>query len=291
MSGYFSIMGGLRWIESHIKTNAPNLTRMVEVTGGRGELVWMTQKYPYEVINDKDENLIRLHRITANLTDSMLTTLGKKYDFVLDGQVYQDMRKENVSALDDIDFLYTYLYLMQGGKHGDEIFKDVFMPTLQGTSWRHKLPLLKLTAMRLKDVTFENLDAIQVLEKYDSRDTFFFLDPPYPSRDRYYRIHDLDWVELRRTLKQISGSWMMICDISLSPRVGTAIRNAEKLRYIVESHNELMQLLGEYPHRIYSEPFRMGFSNLDFKERKKMYAMVANYPLADEPRQLSLSME
>jgi len=290
MSGYFSIMGGLEWLSPHIKANAPNLTTMVEVTGGRGELLWITPKYPIEVINDKDENLIRLHKVTASLSDSMLGTLGEKYDFILDEQEYQGMRTMDVSTLDDIDFLYTYLYLFQGGKHGDEVFKDVFMPTLQGKSFRKVLPLLKKTSMRLKDVIFENHDAIYILEKYDSPDTFFFLDPPYPSRERYYRIHDLDWVKLRRTLKQLAGAWMMICDISLSPRVGTAIRNTERLRYIVESHNELMQLLGEYPHHIYSEPFRMGFSNLDFKERNKMYAMITNYPLQDQPQQLSWSM-
>lgn len=291
MSGYFSIMGGLGWLANPIKANVPDLPTMVEVTGGRGELVWITQKYKNEIINDKDENLIRLHEIVVRLTDTTIKELGEKYDFILDEQVYKGMKGADVATLGDSDFLYTYLYLFAGGKHGDEIFKDVFMPTLQGKSFRRTLLVLRQTSQRFTDVVFENLDAVEVLKKYDNPNTFFFIDPPYPSRERYYRIHDLDWAELRRTLTQLAGSWMLISDISLSPRVGTSIRNKERLRYIIDSHNDLIQLLSQYPHRIFVEPFRMGFSNLDFKERLKTYAMITNYPLARGPIQIPLGVE
>ncbi len=290
MSGYFSIMGGLDWMADSFMGNIPPAQKIVEVTCGRGELIWHNSKQPFEVMNDKDENIIRLHRIVANLQDSDLNELQRRFNFILDKEEYDVKRKKIVTDLDDLEFLYLYLYLSVGGKHGDEIFKDVFMPTMQGKSFSSSLMRVKQCSYRLRNVQFECSDAVETIRKHDAHDTFFFIDPPYPSRERYYRVHDLDWEKLRKRLDNCVGKWLMVCDISLSPRVGTAIRNKNQIKYIIDSHNSLIRLLADHEHFVRIEDFKMGFSNLDFGDRKKLYAVISNYPLIKPYKQINLTL-
>jgi DNA adenine methylase len=39
---------------------------------------------------------------------------------------------------------------------------------------------------RLKELTVENLDCINVIQKYDGPNTFFYIDPPYYNEEHYY---------------------------------------------------------------------------------------------------------
>ena len=290
MSGYFSIMGGLDWVMDSVMQNLPPCSKTVEVTCGRGELIWHNSKQEVEAMNDKDENLIRLHRVVAGMRDVDFNEMQRRFDFMLNEEEYDLKRKSNATDWDDLGFLYLYLYLAAGGKHGDEIFKDVFNPMMEGQSFASSLSRVKQCSFRIKDVVFENMDATQVIDKYDDHDTFFFIDPPYPSRERYYRVHDLDWEELRRKLNNCLGKWMLVCDVTLSPRVGTAIRNKDKLKYIVDRHNSLIRLLSDHDHLILQDDFKMGFSNLDFKDRKKLYALIANYDLKKKPKQMEIQL-
>lgn len=295
MDGYFSIMGNLDWLSDPIRKHiSKTATTRVEITCGRGELVWMTPPVESEVLNDKDTNLMRLHSTVQRYDWSdpnLIIRTHPDYNFILDKDQYDYFRgltPAEISDFHDLHFLYVYLYLMRGGKHGDEIFKDVFHPSMQGKNFSGIIKRVARCSQRLKNVKLDNLDAVEAIGKYDSKDTFFFIDPPYPSRERYYRVHDLQWGDLVQKLRQVQGKWMLICEISLSPRVGTAIRNKERIRYIIESHNALMQLLCDYPHHIYTENFRAGWDNLSFTNRKKMYAMITNYELPPQERQLFL---
>jgi DNA adenine methylase len=52
-------------------------------------------------------------------------------------------------------------------------------------------PLLKKLSdptitRRLRQLTIENLDCIEVIKKYDTPDTFFYIDPPYYEKEHYY---------------------------------------------------------------------------------------------------------
>jgi len=290
MSGYFSIMGGLDWMADSFMGNLPPSRKTVEVTCGRGELIWHNYKQPVEVMNDKDENLIRMHRVVAGMRDKEFNDMQRRFNFMLDEDEYDLKRKSDAADVDDLEFLYLYLYLAAGGKHGDEIFKDVFMPSMQGKSFANSLSRAKQCSYRLREVQFENSDAVEVIERHDAHDTFFFIDPPYPSRERYYRVHDLDWEEMRKALDNCMGKWLMVCDISLSPRVGTVIRNKDRIRYVIDSHNSLIRLLSDHDHFVRTEDFKMGFSNLDFGDRKKLYAVIANYPLVKAPKQTMLQL-
>jgi len=57
-----------------------------------------------------------------------------------------------------------------------------------------------------------NVDYKEVIEKYDSETTFFYLDPPYMGREKYYINHDFDersHYELSDILNNIKGKFLL----------------------------------------------------------------------------------
>ena len=62
-------------------------------------------------------------------------------------------------------------------------------------------------------ITFvENMDFQSVIEKYDTKKTYFYVDPPYWKTENYYSNHDFDRNDHERladTLKRVSGRFSL----------------------------------------------------------------------------------
>ena len=72
--------------------------------------------------------------------------------------------------------------------------------------WRAYEPHL----MKVSEIL--NVDYKEVIEKYDSETTFFYLDPPYMGREKYYINHDFDensHYELASILNSIEGRFAL----------------------------------------------------------------------------------
>jgi DNA adenine methylase len=57
--------------------------------------------------------------------------------------------------------------------------------------------------LRISDV--ENMDFAEVIEKYDSPTTYFYVDPPYWKTENYYSNHDFDREDHERLSKSLKG--------------------------------------------------------------------------------------
>lgn len=81
--------------------------------------------------------------------------------------------------------------------------------------WSQLPDRLRMAAARLKHVYIENRPALQLLKSLDSRETLFYLDPPYPAStlnarnkvNNYYRFNmtDEDHAELLMAARGVKG--------------------------------------------------------------------------------------
>jgi DNA adenine methylase len=95
----------------------------------------------------------------------------------------------------------TASYMDYKGKYRCKVL--VFMDKLKNPKYRE----------HFDKITFvENLDFQQVVEKYDSPTTYFYMDPPYWKTENYYSNHDFDAADherLANSIKQIQGKFSL----------------------------------------------------------------------------------
>ena len=63
-----------------------------------------------------------------------------------------------------------------------------------------------------KITSIENLDYKDIIKKYDSESTFFYVDPPYFGKEEYYINHDFNketHKELAEVLNNIKGKFLL----------------------------------------------------------------------------------
>ena len=63
----------------------------------------------------------------------------------------------------------------------------------------------------IKYWTIENLDFKEIIKKYDSENTFFYLDPPYHNITNLYdyNLNDQDYIEMKQSLDNIKGKYLL----------------------------------------------------------------------------------
>ena len=77
----------------------------------------------------------------------------------------------------------------------------------QARNYHRSRERLEQFAERFQAVTVECLDWREVIERYDSDTTVFYVDPPYPAvrSEGYYPNHDIDHSALIEQLAEIEG--------------------------------------------------------------------------------------
>lgn len=81
-----------------------------------------------------------------------------------------------------------------------------------GAVWSNKINL-KPYLERIMPVTFSCTDALKFIDQFDSPQTFFYVDPPYPETDQghYKGYSQEDFEQLVDKLKNIQGSFLLSC--------------------------------------------------------------------------------
>ena len=183
----------------------------VEVFGGAGWLLFAKEPSQVEILNDFDENLINLWSVIKNTPDQFI----KSFEYTLVSRKtfneYKEKYKNN-DFEDCIEKAHVFYYLVKAA-FGSAMDRPRFGT---GSQSRNGLRIEQIkddineAYKRLQKVTIENKSFEDIFKIYDSKDTFFYLDPPYRGT-RGYRIgkfRDEQYKLLAECCRNAKGKWL-----------------------------------------------------------------------------------
>lgn len=211
-----SYYGGKQKMSSKIVPLIPKHTVYVEPFAGGAAVFFAkpwpkaTKTYYREYLNDKDERIINFYRVlqTPVKRDELLERLQLT--------LYSEAEHQKAKDLDsgtDVDRAWAYYVnisqsfsnvLSSGWK------RCTFGPNF-AAMWAERTKRLPLYLDRIASVGITCQDALTVIKQYDSPQTFFYCDPPYPNADQgHYAGYTLqDFQALVDTLNQCQGSFIL----------------------------------------------------------------------------------
>jgi len=169
--------GGKRWLVGEVLARIPPHRVYVEPLFGAGHVFWAKEPSPVEVISDVDGRLMAFYRGLAGME-------GFDCDMAPSVERWRRLRRlyESGVELGPCDYLYlvkySYACKMEHPNPGK----------LRGCEAARRPRACLVTAVadrwpeyrrRLSNATILTADWREVVERYDSPETFGYLDPPY----------------------------------------------------------------------------------------------------------------
>jgi DNA adenine methylase len=184
----------------------------VEAFGGAGHLLFYKQKSEIEVYNDIDKRLVNFFRVIKNENDF------KKFKEIIQNYKFSKKSfieaKENINKTNDKIKQAIYFFILNRLSYAGNC-KTYSKSLDKRKSYKNIIKFyLDYAHNRLKDVIIENLDFKDCILKYDSKDTLFFIDPPYlESRGLYdYELTIERHLELLKLVKSCKAKVILCSD-------------------------------------------------------------------------------
>lgn len=226
----FPYIGGkahhVKWLDPLFPNDAKTF---VEVFGGAGWVSVKSQRIlsaTQRVYNDFNPLLANVFECFRRDPAAVLAAMNArpKSDLALYKQYQQELFGQldwSTVVLGDVELAVKYLYLQTQVFAGTPLSTTnvpYFTETKAGGKYPSKYDTLKkkLNNTKITDrltaiTCVEQMDCVDVIKKYDSPDTFFYVDPPYYNMEFYYSkdFPREKHQELATTLSQIKGKFAL----------------------------------------------------------------------------------
>jgi DNA adenine methylase len=175
----------------------------VEPFAGSGAVFFAKSPAEVEVLADADPEIAFAFRALATLTDAELAILRRK-DWVGRRKTFLTLKEARPRS--KVEKLYRFLYLSHFayGKFRGRGYN----PHADGVEAQTVSRIEKFRE-RLRGVQIKAAHYVEVVKEFDSKDTFFFLDPPYRGSDVLIGEAKFDEEEFRRVLQGIRGKFLV----------------------------------------------------------------------------------
>ena len=190
METYVETFGGMFWCFFNMDLSQfPNLKKVV-----------------YNDFNPLNYNLFKCIQNPTELLKAINSIDCQKFGVEITPSIYKEqfinfqaeIFNEGFSVeLGDYDVAAKYVYILTQVFSGSKPETSSFID-LKGKykskylTFRDKLLKPDWIEHFLKITHVENMDFAEVIEKYDSPNTYFYVDPPYWKTENYYSNHDFD---------------------------------------------------------------------------------------------------
>jgi DNA adenine methylase len=238
MKPLISYYGGKQRLSSTILEMMPDFKVFVEpFCGGAAVLFAMPPNSKrVEVLNDKDERIVTLYRVAKTQPKELLK--------LIDATPYSRSCHKKASkiwaepqGITDLEVAWAvYVTIMQG--FGNKPNAGWGFGIAQGGCgpkyWVNTKVRVEEQLSRLDNVYIECDDALKVIDRWDSKDTFFYVDPPYPNTEcGHYKGYTLDdYKTLIDKLSTIKGKFLL----SNYPQAVTIPEEWHKLEKTLSCH-------------------------------------------------------
>lgn len=163
-----------------------------------------------EVANDLNGEIINLFRILQRHYPQLMDVMRFQ---IVSRREFERLRKTDPATLTDLERAARFLYLQRLAFGGQ--VAGVFGVAPQHAprfSLARLEPILDAAHERLDGVVFESLDWADLVERYDSPDTLFYLDPPYWGGENDYgkgMFARSDYARMAEVLASLKGRFLL----------------------------------------------------------------------------------
>ena len=214
--------GGKSYLLNRLIPLIPPHQVYVEAFGGGAALLLSKPPSPVEIYNDINHHLVNFFRVLKDEAkfDRLLRYLAltpySREEHMYAVEHYAD------NSLDEVERAALFYVACQqslngvvGGAWARNKFYSRNGMAKKVSAWLGNIAGLPEIAQRLLAVQIECSDFQKVIEDYDSKDTFYYLDPPYlpetrVARSAYeYEMTVDDHIRLLKTIVQLDGKVML----------------------------------------------------------------------------------
>ena len=193
--------------------------------GMGGIFLRRTQIPKAEIINDINGELVNLYRIVRRYPN----TLYKETESMFASrQEFERLLKTQPETLTDIERAARFLYL-QNQAFGGKVTGQSFGVSIDRPARFDFVKLndrIRTVGGRLASVTIERQDFETFIKRYDTKDTLFYIDPPYWGNETDYGkgiFCRADFERLRDCLMGIKGRFIL--SLNDTPQVKELFKN------------------------------------------------------------------
>jgi DNA adenine methylase len=195
----FARMGGKTVLSRILLQHLPvqyREMRYVEVFAGGASLYFAKEPSLQEVLNDIDDSVVILLRGFRKYNGEVI---AKKVNSHCSKNTFFNIKQ--FTPQDEFEIFIKTLLL---NKHS-YLGKSISFADKQNNSH-----ITNEYNNRMKDTVITQLDYIECINKYDSKSTLFYLDPPYENSNKsHYDNYRIDYNTLSNILSKIVGKFLL----------------------------------------------------------------------------------
>ena len=213
-----SYYGGKQQMAHRILPMIPEHTMYIEPFCGGSAIFFEKEKEKFEVINDKNSELINLYRIMqtrfTELQQEIKGSLHSRQTFYDAIKIYNHPEEYS-----EVKRAWAIWYGLKNAFNNDlsggfKTNKSANMRQSHATLFENgKLKFDERIKRRLEGTTIECRDAIEIIKDYDRKTHFFYIDPPYIGTfmGHYDDYQEEDFERLLQALSTLKGKFILSC--------------------------------------------------------------------------------
>ncbi|MFB6162406.1 MAG: DNA adenine methylase [Halococcoides sp.] len=212
MKSVFPYIGGKTRLAGWIIDHLPDHTAYVEPFGGSGAVLLAKERSAVEVFNDLDSDIVTFFQVARDRPEELadwcrMTPFSEELYREWSCQFQQGDRPD-----DRLEHAGRWLYLRYTTFGGKLVGKSGFKRADPGDekgqryarNWTNAPDRIQWVAERFQRVSIVHEDYSTVIERFDTPDTVFYLDPPYYQKEDCYH-ESADHEALAECLDEIDG--------------------------------------------------------------------------------------